>query len=53
MSAKALCDIMIKQFTSMKFSGLTGNSMTWGKDGAVTKTPKGMVIKNGAYVGLD
>ena len=24
-----------------------------GKDGAVTKSPKGMIIENGAYVGLD
>ncbi|MBR4400288.1 MAG: ABC transporter substrate-binding protein [Synergistes sp.] len=53
MDRKALCTAMIAQFTTMKFSGVTGNNMTWGKDGAVTKDPKGMVIKNGAYVGLD
>ena len=33
--------------------GLTGDGMTWDAAGAVTKSPKGMVIENGAYVGLD
>ena len=31
---------------------LTGAGMKWDK-GAVSKEPKGMEIKNGAYVGLD
>ena len=41
-----------EQFNTMTFSGLTGDNMTW-KDGYVSKSPKGMVIENGAYVGLD
>ncbi len=53
MSAADICAAMIAQFTSMTFDGLTGEGMTWGADGAVTKSPKGMVIQNGAYVGLD
>ena len=53
MSASDICDAMIAQFTSMTFDGLTGEGMTWGVDGAVTKSPKGMVIQNGAYVGMD
>ena len=53
MSAEELCDLMIAQFTSMTFDGLTGESMTWDASGAVSKSPKGMVIENGAYVGLD
>ncbi len=53
MSASDICDKLIAQFTSMSFNGLTGDGMTWGTDGAVTKSPKGMVIKNGAYVGMD
>ena len=53
MSAEQLCDLMIKQFTSMTYDGITGAGMTWGTDGTVTKSPKGMVIQNGAYVGLD
>mgnify|MGYP002536179086 CR=1 FL=1 len=51
-SAEDACDKMIEQFTSMTFDGLTGAGMKWDK-GAVSKEPKGMEIKNGAYVGLD
>ena len=53
MSAEELTDLMIKAFTSMTFDGLTGTGMTWAADGTVSKTPKGMEIVNGAYVGLD
>ncbi len=54
-SASDLCDMLVKQFTSSSFTfnGLTGENMTWSTGGAVTKSPKGMVIENGAYVGLD
>jgi len=53
MDAATLNDLMIEQFTTMSFDGLTGDGMTWDAAGAVTKSPKGMVIENGAYVGLD
>lgn len=52
MKADKICEIMIEQFTTMKFDGLTGNGMTWNKQGEVSKSPKGMVIKDGAYVGI-
>ena len=52
MSNEELCDAMIAQFTSMTFNGLTGENMTWDTTGAVSKSPKGMVIQNGAYVGM-
>ncbi len=52
MSADELCGKMIEAFTSMTFDGLTGEGMTW-TDGAVSKSPKGMVIQNGVYVGMD
>lgn len=54
MTAEQLCDLMIATFSSADFSfdGLTGQGMTWSADGEVTKEPKGMVIKDGAYVGL-
>mgnify|MGYP002798939725 CR=1 FL=1 len=52
MSAEDLCPLMIEQFTSMTFNGRTGENMTWDTTGAVSKTPKGMVIQNGAYVGM-
>ena len=48
-----LLEVLKEQFTSMKFDGLTGDGMTWDTDGAVTKSPKGMIIKDAAYVGLD
>ena len=53
LSASEFCDKLIAQFTTMSFNGLTGEGMTWGKDGAVTKSPKGMFIQNGVYVGMD
>ena len=53
MDATTLCDLMIQQFTTMTFNGLTGTDVTWDSTGAVSKQPKGMVIQNGAYVGLD
>ena len=53
MKTEDICAAMIQQFTTMTFNGLTGDGMTWDASGAVTKSPKGMVIQNGAYVGLD
>ena len=55
MDHATLCDLLIQQFTSpdFTFSGLTGENMTWSTDGSVSKSPKGMVIQNGAYVGMD
>ena len=53
MSAQELCDIMIAQFTSMSFNGLTGSNMQWDTTGAVSKGAHGCVIENGVYVGLD
>ena len=53
MDAETLCGKMIEQFTTMTFNGVTGENVKWAKNGEVTKDPKGMVIKDGAYVGLD
>lgn len=53
MDASAICDALMAQFPAMTFDGLTGEGMTWGADGAVSKSPKGMVIQDGAYVGMD
>ena len=53
MDAETLCAKMIEQFTTMTFNGVTGENVKWMANGEVTKDPKGMVIKNGAYVGLD
>ena len=55
MDAATLNDLMKAQFTSMTFYGLTGTEtgLTWSASGEVSKSPKGMVITNGAYVGMD
>ena len=53
MSAEELCDLMIQQFPQMTFTGLTGTDATWdASTGRVSKTPTGVVIENGAYVGI-
>ena len=54
MSAADICAKMIETFTSADFSvdGLTGSGMKWSAEGEVSKAPKGMVIKDGAYVGM-
>ena len=54
MSAADICEKMIATFTGADFSfdGLTGAGMTWAATGEVSKAPKGMVIQNGAYVGM-
>ena len=54
MSAADICEKMVATFSSADFSfdGLTGAGMTWAASGEVSKAPKGMVIQNGAYVGM-
>lgn len=49
MSTSDLCDIMVEQMKSLSFDGLTGLGMTWDADGAVSKDPKAVVIKDGSY----
>ena len=54
MTAAELGDLLSKKFAGdFTFDGLTGEGMSWDETGAVSKSPKGMVIENGAYVGLD
>ncbi len=54
MSAADICAKMVETFTASDFSvdGLTGTGMKWAATGEVSKAPKGMVIQNGAYVGM-
>lgn len=52
MTAQELNDLMIEQFSQMTFDGLTGTAATWNEAGEISKAPKGMVIKDGVYVGL-
>ena len=51
-SPEDACELLIEQFSSMEFSGLTGE-MTWDENGAVSKLPTSVVIENGQYVGFN
>ena len=55
MSNEELCDALIATFPTITFNGLTGDGdgITWDASGEVSKSPKGMIIENGAYVGMD
>ena len=54
MSAEDICTALTAQFTASDFTfdGLTGEGVKWSDSGEVSKSPKGMIIKNGAYVGM-
>ena len=52
MSVSDLCDALKTQITGLTFDGLTGDGMTWDASGAVSKAPKAVVIKDGAYAAM-
>ena len=49
-SASEICAVMVEQFNSMTFDGLTGKGMTWDENGMISKTPAAVVITDGIYV---
>lgn len=51
MSASDMCDALKGSMTKIKMQGLTGgkDGLTWNESGEVTKSPKAVIIKNGAY----
>ena len=51
-AAEDICDGMIQAMQELQITGLTG-TMSWSANGEVDKVPTAMVIKDGAYVGLD
>ena len=53
MDAQTIADIMIAQFTTMTFDGVTGTSVTWAANGEVSKEPKAVIIKEGVYVNAE
>ena len=55
MDAKEICEKLSAAISADGFSydGLTGTGMTWAKTGEVSKNPKAVVIKDGAYSALD
>ncbi len=53
MSASEINAILVEQFTSMTFDGLTGAGMTWAATGEVSKAPMAVIIENGVYVSAE
>lgn len=51
MSASDMCEALKGAMTKIKMQGLTGgkDGLTWNESGEVTKSPKAVIIKNGAY----
>lgn len=53
MSKSEICDKLKKAITDgFTYDGLTGQGMTWSAEGAVSKNPKAVVIKDGNYSAL-
>ena len=51
MSVSDMCDALKGAMTKIKMQGLTGgeDGLTWNESGEVTKSPKAVIIENGAY----
>lgn len=53
MSISEMCDTLKKTMTTINQVGLTGESISWESNGEPNKTPKAVIIKNGAYALAD
>ncbi len=51
-SVDKICEDIKTNILEIKLDGLTGSGMTWTADGEPHKSPKAVIIKNGAYVGM-
>ena len=52
MSASDIGTALTEAMTKISVDGLTGDGMTWEAAGEVSKAPKAMVIKDGAYTAM-
>ena len=52
-TAQEVCEALVANMSTLSVDGLTGTAMTWGTDGAVSKAPKAVIIKDGAYVSAE
>ena len=50
MSSADICEAVGSVMTTISVDGLAGQGMTWSADGAVSKAPMAVVIKDGVYV---
>jgi branched-chain amino acid transport system substrate-binding protein len=53
MSVEEIGTALTETITTISVDGLTGEGMTWDASGAVSKSPRAVVIKDGAYAALD
>ncbi len=53
MSVDEIGTAMEQAMTEISYDGLTGEGMTWSEGGDVDKTPKAVVIQDGAYVSAE
>ena len=49
-SVSAICNGLKSAMTKVTLNGLTGGNISWNSNGEPNKSPKAVVIKNGAYV---
>lgn len=52
MSTADISAALIEAMTKISVDGLTGDGMTWDASGEVSKAPKAVVIKDGAYTAM-
>lgn len=52
MSVSDICEAMKTAMTEITVDGLTGTGITWDAEGEPTKSPKAVVITNGAYTAM-
>jgi branched-chain amino acid transport system substrate-binding protein len=53
MSVEEIGTALTEAITTISVDGLTGEGMTWDASGAVSKAPRAVIIKDGAYAALD
>ena len=53
MSVSDICEALKTAMTEITLDGLTGDGITWSADGEPTKSPKAVMIQDGAYVAME
>ena len=51
-SNEEICEALISSMQTISVDGLTGDGMSWNSAGEVSKSPKAVIIKDGAYVSV-
>ncbi|MCD8048211.1 MAG: ABC transporter substrate-binding protein [Clostridia bacterium] len=53
MSVSEICEALKVAMTEISVDGLTGEGITWTADGEPSKSPKAVIIENGAYTAAE